>query len=233
MSLRIKDQLPDARPRERLANGEEVSAAELLAILLRTGMKGRNVVEVASELLRKFDNNLDRLSRAPLEELRVKGIGLDKAVTLKAAFRLANKITEQRLTEDPLLDTPERIANFMREQFRDATRENFFAIFLNKRRHLIRREHLTHGTAEVILVHPRDVFQRAIAANATGVVLVHNHPSGDPTPSEADISVTKDLIRAGYLLRIEIWDHIIIGRPTVERPKDFVSLRELGHFAGA
>jgi DNA repair protein RadC len=89
---------------------------------------------------------------------------------------------------------------------------------------------MSQGTLDRLLVHPREVFKAAIAANAAAVVLVHNHPSGDPTPSEADVKVTRDLIRAGQLLKIEVLDHVILGRATAERPKDFVSLRELGYF---
>jgi DNA repair protein RadC len=104
-------------------------------------------------------------------------------------------------------------------------------VLLNTRRRLIRVETISQGTLDTILVHPREVFKSAIAANAAAVVLAHNHPSGDPTPSEADIKVTRDLIRAGQLLKIEVLDHVIIGRATQERPRDFVSLRELGYFA--
>jgi len=108
--------------------------------------------------------------------------------------------------------------------------ETFQALLLNTRRRLIRVEDISHGTLDTILVHPREVFRSAIAANAAAMVLVHNHPSGDPTPSEADIKVTRDLIRAGQLLKIEVLDHIIIGRATPDRPKDYASLRELGYF---
>jgi DNA repair protein RadC len=101
---------------------------------------------------------------------------------------------------------------------------------LNTRRRLIGLETVSQGTLDTILVHPREVFKRAIAANASAVVLVHNHPSGDPTPSEADIKVTRDLIRAGQLLKIEVLDHVVIGQRTTERQKDYVSLRELGYF---
>jgi DNA repair protein RadC len=95
---------------------------------------------------------------------------------------------------------------------------------------LIRVDHVSRGTLDTILVHPREVFKTAITANAAALVLAHNHPSGDPTPSEADIKVTRDLIRAGQLLKIEVLDHVIIGRATAERPRDYVSLRELGYF---
>ena len=105
-----------------------------------------------------------------------------------------------------------------------------FALLLNSRRRLIRVEQISQGTLDTILVHAREVFKAAIAANAARIVLVHNHPSGDPTPSEADIKVTRDLIRAGHLLKIEVDDHLILGRKTSERDQDYVSLRELGYF---
>jgi DNA repair protein RadC len=103
-------------------------------------------------------------------------------------------------------------------------------LLLNARNKLIRVEEISDGTLDTILVHPREVFKSAISANAAAIVLVHNHPSGDPTPSEADIKVTRDLIRAGKLLKIEVIDHVIIGRATSERTKDYVSLREAGIF---
>jgi DNA repair protein RadC len=108
--------------------------------------------------------------------------------------------------------------------------ETLQVLSLNTRRRLIRLDEITDGTLDTLLVHPREVFRKAIAANAAAVVLAHNHPSGDPTPSEADIKVTRDLIRAGQLLKIEVLDHVIIGRATPERPKDYASLRELGYF---
>ena len=129
-----------------------------------------------------------------------------------------------------VLDTPERIADLLREENRLYDVEHFQDVLLNTRRKLIRVEQISQGTLDTILVHPREVFKLAIAANASAVVLVHNHPSGDPTPSEADIKVTRDLIRAGHLLKIEVLDHVIIGKRTAERAKDFLSLRELGYF---
>lgn len=129
-----------------------------------------------------------------------------------------------------MLDGPELIADLLREENRAYDVEHFQVVLLNTRRRLIRIEKVSQGTLDTILIHPREVFKPAIAANASAVVLVHNHPSGDPTPSEADIKVTRDLIRAGQLLKIEVLDHVIIGRATQERPKDFVSLRELGYF---
>jgi DNA repair protein RadC len=129
-----------------------------------------------------------------------------------------------------VLDNPEAIVRLLREENLVRSVETFQILLLNTRRRLLRVEDISHGTLDTILVHPREVFRSAIAANAAAIVLVHNHPSGDPTPSEADIKVTRDLIRAGQLLKIEVLDHVIIGRATPDRPKDYASLRELGYF---
>lgn len=232
---RLKDQPRSERPRERLAaqGARALSSADLVAILLRTGLKGRNVVDVARQLLTRF-GSLRALAGASLEELRtVPGIGRDKAVTLLAAFDLARRMAEELHGEMPLLDTPERVADFMREQLRpDQRTERLLVLLLNTRRRLIKCEPLATGSLDTLLVHARDVFRSAILANAAAIVLVHNHPSGDPSPSEADIKVTRDLIRAGQLLKIEVVDHVILGHATRERPKDYSSLRELGYFHG-
>jgi len=202
----------------------------LIAILLRTGLKGVNVVEVGQNLIQKF-GSLNALALASVDELRkVPGIGRDKAATLVAAFALARRMEQERREESPVLDNPATVANFVRESGRLKNVEAFQVLLLNTRKKLIRVEEISIGTLDTILVHPREVFRAAIGANAAGVVLVHNHPSGDPTPSEADIKVTRDLIRAGQLLKIEVVDHVIIGRATADRPKDWSSLRELGYF---
>lgn len=230
--MRLKDQPASERPRERLvAKGADVlSHSELIAILLRTGLKGANAVEVGRQMVQKY-GSLRALARASLEDLQtVKGVGRDKAVTLVAAFTLARKMAEELRGEAPLLDTPEAVVNLMREDARLRHVETFHVVLLNTRRRLIEVAKISDGTLDTILVHPREVFKPAIAANAAAMVLAHNHPSGDPTPSEADIKVTRDLIRAGQLLKIEVLDHVIIGRGTAERPKDYVSLRELGYF---
>lgn len=231
--MRMKDQPANERPREKLAakGPTALSDAELIAILLRTGLKGVNVVEVGRELLRKYSNSLHALARASVEDLcEVKGIGRDKAVTLVAAFTLAGKMAEELQRESPVLDNPEAIVQLLKAANLVKNVETLQVLLLNTRRRLIRVEKIADGTIDTLLVHPREVFKKAIAANASAVVLAHNHPSGDPTPSEADIKVTRDLIRAGQLLKIDVLDHVIIGRATPERPKDYVSLREMGYF---
>ncbi|HWY74703.1 MAG TPA: DNA repair protein RadC [Verrucomicrobiae bacterium] len=234
-NIRIKD-LPDSeRPRERLAahGADALKNSELVAILLRTGMKGASAIDVAEQLLQKYVT-LDSLSRATLADLRqVKGIGRDKAIALVSAFALARRMAREIRQESPMLDTPDAIADLLREDNRAYEVENFQVVLLNTRRRLINVEKISQGTLDTILVHPREVFKSAIASSASALVLVHNHPSGDPTPSEADIKVTRDLIRAGQLLKIEVLDHVILGRKTQQRDKDYVSLRELGYFGGA
>jgi DNA repair protein RadC len=229
---RIKD-LPDfERPRERLAalGADALSHAELIAILLRTGLRGQSAIEIGKLLIAEY-KTLGNLSRATLEELqKIKGIGRDKAVTLKAAFTMARRMAAEIPAARPLLDDPESIANHMREQFRDKEVEEFHAVLLDTRRRLIRTEQITTGTLDSAIVHAREVFRKAITANASALVLVHNHPSGDPTPSKADLQVTRDLIRAGQLLKIEILDHVILGQKTTERDRDYVSLKEMGYF---
>jgi len=230
--LRLKDQPASERPRERLvARGPgALNHAELIAILLRTGLKGANVVQIGQSLLHKY-GSLNALALATVDELKqVPGIGRDKAATLVAAFALAKRMEEERRDESPVLDNPATVVQFMRETNRLNNVESFQVLLLNTRKRLIRAEPISQGLLDTILVHPREVFRAAIVANAAAIVLVHNHPSGDPTPSEADIKVTRDLIRAGQLLKIEVVDHVIIGRATPERAKDYSSLREMGYF---
>lgn len=232
--MRLKDQPASERPRERLAahGAEALSQAELLAILLRTGLKGLNALAIAQQLVQKY-GSLRTLAQASLDELQtVKGIGPDKAVTLTAAFSLARKMAEELRWEAPLLDSPEAVAQLMREDSLMRQVETFQVLLLNTRRRLIEVVKISDGTLDTLLVHPREVFRPAIIANAAAIILTHNHPSGEVIPSEADIKVTRDLIRAGQLLKIEVLDHVVLGHPTHERPKDYASMRELGYFAG-
>src|SRR5436190_6695933 len=201
---------------------EHASNAELLATLAG---------KPAAEALVQHYGGLTDLAQASFDELQlVKGIGQSKAAAIKSAFLLAQRLSRESYAESPLLDTPDRIADLLREQNRVYTVENFQVVFLNTRRRMIGLQNISQGTLDTLLVHPREVFAAAIAKRASAIVLVHNHPSGDPTPSEADIKVTRDLIRAGQLLKIDVLDHVIIGLATRERTKDFSSLRELGYF---
>jgi DNA repair protein RadC len=171
------------------------------------------------------------MAAAPINELReVKGVGRDKAITLKSAFTLAQRLAKEFQRKRPVLDSPDLVADLLREENRSYTVEQFQILLLDTRRKLIRLEKVSQGTLDTLLVHPREVFKSAILAGAAALILVHNHPSGDPTPSEADIKVTRDLIRAGQLLRIEVLDHVILGKRTSDTDKDYVSLKSLGYF---
>jgi DNA repair protein RadC len=231
-SLRMKDMVVSDRPRERLLReGQEVlSNSELLAILLRTGTKGSSALQVAQAVLQRA-GGLEPLTRETVEGLcTVPGVGPDKAVTVIAALTLARRLARESAAEAPLLDTPERVVELLREENRAYEVEQLQVVLVNTRRRLLRVERLASGTLDTLLVHPREVFRSAIAGGAAALILVHNHPSGDPTPSEADIRVTRDIIRGGQLLKIEVLDHIILGRRVAERERDYVSLRELGYF---
>lgn len=185
----------------------------------------------AQALLERY-GGLTPLAQASFDELQmVKGIGKSKAAAIKSAFLLAQRLTRESYAEPPLLDSPERVADLLREKNRVYTVEHFQVVLLNTRRRLIGVHNLSQGTLDTLLVHPREVFRPAIAAGAAAIVVVHNHPSGDPTPSEQDIKVTRDLMRAGQLLKIDLLDHIILGRRTNERPCDFVSLRQMGYLS--
>jgi DNA repair protein RadC len=226
----IKDLPDEDRPRERLAarGADALRTAELIAILLRTGTKGVSAIHIADQLLVRFPT-LDELSRASLEDLaKTKGIGRDKAIALKSAFTLAQRMAREIRAEAPLLETPDQVANLLREEYRQVTVETFKIILLNRRNRLIRIENVSQGTVDSILIHPREVFRHAIAANATGVILAHNHPSGDPTPSSADLTATSDIVRAGQVLKIDVLDHVIIGIRTEGRGKDYFSIRQSG-----
>ena len=200
-SLRLKDQPASERPRERLvARGPDaLTHAELIAILLRTGLKGVNVVQVGQSLMQRF-GSLHALALASVDELRsIPGIGRDKAATLVAAFALARRMEQERREESPVLDTPATVVGYLRESNRLKNVESFQVLLLNTRKRLLRVEEISQGLLDTLLVHPREVFRAAIVANAAAVLLVHNHPSGDPTPSEADIKATRDLLRAGRM----------------------------------
>lgn len=230
--LRIQDLPITERPRERLVShgASALKSDELLAILLRTGVRGASAVEVGTRLLHQF-GDLVELARAPIEELqKIPGVGRDKAVTLKAAFELASRLGKVQRSESPLLDNPATVAAILRDEMLGLDTERLVVILLNTRRRLIRIEEVGRGVLDSVLFHPREVFRAAITANAHSIILAHNHPGGDPSPSDADIRVTRDLIRAGKLLRIEVMDHLILGFRSQNRSSDYCSLRELGHF---
>jgi len=186
--------------------------------------------DAALELFRRFPTYRALAQADALKLQETPGVGPKTAACIRAAIGIAYELPKEIEQERPLCDTPERIAELMSALCIAAPKETFWAVLLDTRRRLIEICPVSTGTLDSVFVHPRDVFRAAIAANASGIVLVHNHPSGDPTPSEADIKVTRDLIRAGQLLKLEIVDHVICGRASTERSRAYASLRELGFF---
>jgi len=187
--------------------------------------------ERAAVALFQLHPTLTSIAQCSVDQLeRTQGVSPREARRIKAALTLAVNLSQEVCGESPVLDNPEAVARYLREENRLATTENFVVLALNSRRRLIKKWTVATGTLDTILVHAREVFRQSIVVNASAIVLSHGHPGGDPTPSDADCKVTRDLIRAGQLLKIEVIDHVILGRATPERPKDYASLRELGYF---
>jgi DNA repair protein RadC len=223
-------ELPAAeRPRERLLNkgADSLRTAELLAILLRTGTAERPVLELAGFLLHHF-GSLEALSRAPIGELtRIKGIGEAKAIELKAAFALAARLNRSE-AESRAVNSAEDVAALLGDEMRLLDHESLRVVCLNTKHKVLAVEEITRGILNESLFHPREAFRPALARQAHAVILVHNHPSGDPRPSEADRQVTRQMKQAGELLRIELLDHVILGAPRDGDDRAYFSFKDGG-----
>lgn len=228
MQLKISEMPQDDRPREKLISrgATALSDAELIAILLRTGLPGANAVEVASQLLKRFQS-LNALSRCTPDEIAgVPGIGPAKAVQLVAAFNLGQRLARETLAREKI-DSPELVYELLAPEMRALHKESLRVILLDTRYHLVRIQEVSLGSVNESIAHPRDVFRPAVLASAYAVIVVHNHPSGDPSPSQADHSLTRRLGEAAELLQIKLLDHIIIGAPAEGRLPYF-SFKEAG-----
>ena len=213
------------RPRERLKKHgvTALSAAELLAIILGNGTKGKSVLMMATELLTKF-GSLESLAQATLSELcQVRGLGPAKAIQLMAAFGIGNRLAEQQGPQETKVRTPAQAYSVVRSRLQALKKEVFLLLMLDTKATLIAQEMVSMGTLSRTPVHPREVFYPAIRHHAASLILAHNHPSGDPTPSEADRQLTDRLVHAAKIIGIPINDHIIVGS------QGYVSLREYGH----
>jgi DNA repair protein RadC len=212
-TLRIADMLPDDRPRERLERSgpESLTTPELLAILFRTGTVKRNAVQLAEELFKSL-GGLAGLSTASLEELSsIDGVGRVKAIEVKAAVELGKRLAATTDEAKPQIRSPDDVAKLMMADLRYETKEHLYALTLDARNQVRQRRLISTGTLTESLVHPREVYKEAIRFSAAAIVLVHNHPSGEPTPSPEDIATTKRLTEAGKILGIDLLDHVIIG----------------------
>ena len=228
VQLKIHEIPKDERPREKLAahGARALTDAELIAILLRTGVSGANAVEVARQLLEKY-GSLTGLSRCSVDELsKIKGIKFTKAVQLVAAFGLGDRLAREKWVKEKI-DSPELANALVGPEMRRLRKESLRVILLDTRYHLIRVEEISLGSINESIAHPRDVFRPAVISSAYAVIVVHNHPSGDASPSQTDHSLTRRLAEAAELLQIKLLDHIIIGASS-EGNTGYFSFKEAG-----
>lgn len=221
---RLKDLPEELLPRERLFQygADALSNREILAILLRTGVKGENVLDFSERLLTET-GGLSGLARLTVHELtRYRGMGTAKAAELKAALELGRRSVSSDPLVRPVINSPQDIAHLVMEEMRYLDREHFRVVSLSTKNHVLGISSISVGSLNASLVHPRECFKEAIRRNSNAIILLHNHPSGDPTPSSEDIDVTRRLSDGGQILGIEVLDHVIIG------DNRYISLKERG-----
>jgi len=209
--MRIKDMPSDSKPRERLLKFgiENLSEAELLALILEKGTKKENVIEVSNRLIAQ--HGLDKLSECSLKELQeINGIGQAKAMQILALFEI-NKRKSMTNCETRQIKTAKEVFDLFHEKLKDEKQENFYILMLNNKNFIIGQEKISMGTVDSSIIHPREIFKPAIKNSASRVILVHNHPSGDSSPSKEDREVTEEIVKAGEILGIQVLDHVIIG----------------------
>jgi DNA repair protein RadC len=201
------------RPRERLLQHgpQPLTEAELLGILLGKGTRKKTAIDLARELLDQYESLQKLFSRSPSELMKVKGIGSAKAATLSAAFELARRIQSQKSGAKVSFKRSSEVFEHYLPLMRDLRKEVFKVLLLNRANRLIKEVTISEGTLEASIVHPRDVFREALLEPAAGIILIHNHPSGNASPSEEDLRITKQLVEAGRLLGIKVYDHLILA----------------------
>ncbi len=223
--LMIRDVPTTERPRERLLNeGVQVLANhELIAIILGSGTKQESVLQLSQRILHHFQG-LRLLKDSSVDELKqIKGIGDTKAVQLLAAIELGSRVHKLQNDERIVIRSPEDVSRYVMEDMRFLTQEHFVALYLNTKNHVIHKKTIFIGSLNASIVHPREVYKEAFRYSAAAIICLHNHPSGDPSPSREDIDVTKRLVETGKVIGIELLDHIIIG------DQKYVSLKEKGY----
>ena len=209
----IKDIIKEERPRETLLKKGEtyVSDSELLAILINNGTRDKSAITLAREIIETSDG-IRNLSNITVEELsKIKGIGLAKACRIISALELGRRVSVASEMQKFKISSPQDIGNVYMEELRYKKKEIFRVVLLNTKNVIIGSKDISEGSLNASIVHPREVFLEAIKKSANKMILMHNHPSGDPTPSSEDINITKRLISAGQIVGIEILDHVIIG----------------------
>lgn len=228
MSARIHDLPFEERPREKLAllGPAALNNAELMALFISSGSKGRSAIDIGRELIAKY-GSMGALGGMPVSELaREKGLGLAKASKLAAAFELGARVAREQLQQTPL-DTPERIVEFFGPQMAHLSQEQVVVATIDTRLRHQGTTVVSVGTVNESSAHPREILRPVITRGGYGFILIHNHPSGDPSPSRSDEATTRRLVEAANLMQVRFIDHIIIGRPSVGRP-GYYSFREAG-----
>jgi DNA repair protein RadC len=221
----LRDIPREDRPRERMMidGAEALSDAELLAILLRTGTRNESAVNLANRILRECGGLRQLVDMSIAELINIRGVGPAKAVQLRAGIELGRRLARRAASDRPAIRKPEDAAKLVMEDLRSELKEHFVCLFLNTKNQVLARETLSVGTLNASLVHPREVFRAAIKRGSASIICLHNHPSGDPTPSPEDIALTRRLQEAGALIGIDVLDHIVIGDGR------FISLKEQGY----
>lgn len=207
----------DDRPREKLElrGVQNLTDAELVAILLRTGTKGRSVISVAQELINENKNLAILASKTLSDLIKISGIGKDKAVTLLAAFEISRRIQSQsKWFSNKRITSPADVAEIFIPLLRDELKEKFIVVCLNSANKIIKYEVISVGNLNSSVVHPREIFKVAIENSSASIILIHNHPSENPEPSNEDISITRKLVDTGKILDIPVFDHLIIAGNT-------------------
>jgi len=225
---RLNESTDSDLPREKIDKfgAGALSNAELMAIFLSSGIVGRNVIEVAGDLLEKY-GSLQELGRLPVSEyMNNKGIGLAKACKLAAAFELGSRLAREKISLQPL-DSPELIYEHFAHQMNNLPTETALVITVNSRLQHTSTTTVSAGSVNETTAHPREILRPVITRNAYAFILIHNHPSGDPTPSRADFQITENLVEAAKIMQIKLLDHLIIGRPSAGK-EPYFSFRSAG-----
>lgn len=220
----MKEMPEDLRPRERMLKfgPQSLSNAELLAIILSTGSQTESALDLANRILREKDG-LQFLTQAVFEELlEIRGVGTAKAAQIKAALELGKRSAAFRPEQKTIIKSPDSAAGLLMDEMRFLDREHFKIVLLSTKNHVLSIETISIGSLNSSIVHPREVFKHAIRRSAAAIILAHNHPSGDPTPSHEDIEITSRLVEAGKIIGIDVLDHLVIGS------NHYVSLKERG-----
>lgn len=230
MSHRIQDIPENDRPRERLLRlgPQALSDAELLALFINTGTQGENALQIGERLLREHRSLRDLSRMEPLALTGIKALGPAKAAKLAAAFEIGRRATRETAQRDVLLDTPEKVYDFAAPEMQALSYESVRLILLTTRMTLMRMDELFRGSLNECTASPRELIRKAVVHNAFALILLHNHPSGDPSPSDADRRITRRLRDAAATMDIALQDHIIIGSPSESRPLPYYSFREHG-----